>query len=74
MLGLPRIETEFEFVMVFCFGIRFAPYVFFFTRIYFQHIARPVDSRINIVFVHLFFHCRAITLQLLGIDLSNFKI
>ena len=54
MLGMPRIETEFEFEMVFCFGIRLAPYaVFFSTRIYLQHIARPVksDRPINIVFV-----------------------
>ena len=57
MLGMPRIEIEFEFAMVFCFGIRLAPYpfffFFFFTRIYLQHIARPVESDcpINIVFV-----------------------
>ena len=56
--GMPRIEIEFEFDMVFCFGIRWAPYaVFFSTRIYIQHIARPVESDrpINIVFVHLSF-------------------
>ena len=48
---MPRIETEFEFDMGFCFGIRFASYAvffffffFFFTRIYRQHIARPVES------------------------------
>ena len=54
MLGMPRIEIEFEFDMVFCFGIRLALYaVFFSTRIYLQHIARPVESDrpINIVFV-----------------------
>ena len=57
MLGMPRIEIEFEFDMVFCFGIRLALYAFFFsfffTRIYLQHIARPVESDrpINIVFV-----------------------
>ena len=44
LLGMPRIETAFEFDMVFCFGIRLAPdAVFFSTRIYFQHIA-PVKS------------------------------
>ena len=53
MLGMPSIETEFEFDMVFCFGIRLAPYAVFSTRIYPQHIARPVESDrpINIVFV-----------------------
>ena len=53
---MPRIEIEFEFDMVFCFGIHLAQYaVFFFTQIYLQHIARPVESDrpINIVFVHL---------------------
>ena len=29
MLGMPRIEIEFEFDMVFCFGIRLAPYAIF---------------------------------------------
>ena len=54
MLRMPRIEIEFEFDMVFCFGICLALYaVFCFTRIYRQHIARPVESDrpINIVFV-----------------------
>ena len=40
--------------MVLCFGIRLAPYaVFFTTRIYLDHIARPVenDRPIDIVFV-----------------------
>ena len=56
MLGMPRIEKEFEFDMVFCFGIRLAPNAFFSTRIYLQHIARPVESDrpINIVFVRPF--------------------
>ena len=37
---MPTIEIEFEFGMVFCFGIRLASYaVFFFTQIYLQHIA-----------------------------------
>ena len=51
MLGMPKIEKEFEFDMVFCFGIRLAPYAGFSTRIYLQHIARPVqsDRPINIV-------------------------
>ena len=30
--------------MVFCFGIRLAPYAVFSTRIYLQHIARHVES------------------------------
>ena len=30
MTGMPRIEIEFEFDMVFCFGIRLAPYAVFF--------------------------------------------
>ena len=30
VLGMPRIETEFEFHMVFCFGIHLAPYAVFF--------------------------------------------
>ena len=51
--GMPRIEIEFEFDMVFCFGIRLALYAVFLIRIYLQHIARPVetDLPINIVFV-----------------------
>ena len=35
--GVPKIEIEFEFDMVFCFGIRLTPYAVFccfFTRIY----------------------------------------
>ena len=44
MLGMPRIETEYEFDMVFCFSIHVAPYAVFSTRIYLQHIARPVES------------------------------
>ena len=53
VLGMTRTEIEFEFDMVFCVGIRLAPYVVFSTRIYLQHIARPVESDrpINIVFV-----------------------
>ena len=52
MLGMPRIEIEFAFDMVFCFGIRLAPYaVFFSTRIYRQHIARPVESARPIIIV-----------------------
>ena len=55
VLGMPRIEIEFEFDMVFCFGIRLTPYAVFSTRIYLQHIARPVESDrpLNIVFVRL---------------------
>ena len=57
MLGMPRIEIEFEFDMVFCFGIRLALCAVFSTRIYLQHIARLVESDrpINIVFVRPFF-------------------
>ena len=53
MTGMPRIKIEFEFDMVFCFSIRLAPYAVFSTRIYLQHIARPVESDrlIKIVFV-----------------------
>ena len=53
VLGMPRIEIEFEFDMVFCFGMRLVSYAVFSTRIYLQHIALPVESdrRINIVFV-----------------------
>ena len=53
MLGMPRTEIKFEFDMVFCFGIRLAPYAVFSTWIYLQHIAKPVESDrpINIVFV-----------------------
>ena len=53
VLGMPRIEIEFEFDMVFCFGIHLAPYADFSIRIYLQHIARPVESDrpINIVCV-----------------------
>ena len=55
VLGMPRTETEFEFDMVFCFGIRLAPHAVFSTRIYLQHIVRPVESDrpLNIVFVRL---------------------
>ena len=53
MLGMLRIEIEFEFDMVFCFAIRLAMYAVFSTRIYLQHIAHPVESDrpLNIVFV-----------------------
>ena len=44
VLGMPRIEIEFEFDVVFCFGIRLSPYAIFSTWIYRQHIARPVES------------------------------
>ena len=42
--GMPRTEIEFEFDMVFCFGIRLAPYNVCSARIYLQDIARPVES------------------------------
>ena len=55
MVGMPRTEIEFEFDMVFYFGIHLASNAVFFppTRIYIQHIARPVESDrpINNVFV-----------------------
>ena len=35
VLGRPRIEIEFEFDMVFCFGIRLAPYAVFFFFFFF---------------------------------------
>ena len=41
---MPRTEIEFESDMVFCVGIRLAPYAIFITRIYLQHIAQPVES------------------------------
>ena len=52
MLGMSRIEIEFEFDMVFCLAL-FVVVDFFFTRIHLQHIARPVqsDRPINIVFL-----------------------
>ena len=48
---MPRIETEFEFDMVVCFGISLAPYAVSIFHI--QHIARPVEIErpINTVFV-----------------------
>ena len=51
--GMPRTEIESEFDMVFCFGIRLAPYAVSSIRAYLQHIARPVESdrHIHIVFV-----------------------
>ena len=44
VLGMPRIEIDFEFHMVFCFGIRLTPNAVSSTRIYLQQIARPVES------------------------------
>ena len=57
VLGMPSTEVEFELDTVICFGKRFAPYAVFSTRIYPQHMARPVESDrpINIVFVCPFF-------------------
>ena len=57
MLGMPRIEIEFEFDMVFCSGISLAPYAVFSTLIHLQHITQPVESDhpFNIVFVRPFF-------------------
>ena len=51
MLGTPRIEIEFEFDMVFWFGIRLVPYAVFSTGIYLQHIARPVENDLPIIIV-----------------------
>ena len=44
--------------MVFLFGMHLAPYADFSTWIYFQNIARPVESDrpINFMFVRLLFH------------------
>ena len=39
--GMPRIEIEFEFDMVFCFGIRLAPYAVFFFFFFFFHSDLP---------------------------------
>ena len=86
-MGMPRIEIEFEFDMVFCLAlyavccfffffffcfvclfVLFSVCLFVFTRIYFQHIARPVESdrAINIVFVppsvHPFFRSQFMNL------------
>ena len=80
MTGKPRIEIEFEFDMVFCFGIRLAPYTVFSTQIYLQHIARPVESDrpINIVFfqpsVRPSFGSQFTNVEPLGKDLCNFKM
>ena len=49
MLGMPRIEIEFEFDMVFCFGIRFAPYAVF--PLGFTFNTLHLLKVINIVFV-----------------------
>ena len=53
MTGMPRTEIEFEFDMVFCFGIRLLC-CFFYSDLL-QRIARPVESDrpINILFVCL---------------------
>ena len=65
-MGMPRIEIEFEFDIVFCFGIPLAPYAVFSTRIYIQYIARPVESdrAINIVFVCPFFRSQFMNVEL----------
>ena len=34
VLGMPSIEIEFEFDMIFCFGMHLAAYAVFSTRIY----------------------------------------
>ena len=51
MLGMPRIEIEFEFNMDFCFGIIWHRILFFHSDL--QHIAQHIESDrlINIVFV-----------------------
>ena len=56
MLGMPRIEIEFEFDMVFWFGISLGLFAVFSTLIHLQLMAQPVESDrpINIVFVHPF--------------------
>ena len=46
--GMPGIETEFEFDILVCSGTSLAPYDVFFTRIYLQHIVRPVESERSI--------------------------
>ena len=69
------------FFFVFFFVCMLLLFFFFFTRIYLQHIARPVESDrpINIVIVRpsvlsSIYECMVITLQPLGIDVCNFKI
>ena len=57
-------QVSFHFDMGFCFGIHLAPYAVFSTRIYLQHIARPVksDRPINIVFVRPSVHSSVVSL------------
>ena len=64
MTGMPRIEIEFEFGVVFCFGVRLVPYAVFSTWIYLQYIAQPVESDhpINIVFVRPLDHFSVVKL------------
>ena len=53
-MGMPRIEVEFEFDMVFCFGLRLAPcavfffFFFFFFNNRFVQLIR-ITSNISIV-------------------------
>ena len=63
LLGMPRIEREFEFDLVFCFGIRLALYAVFFTGIYLQYIAQSVESDrpINIVFIRPSIHSSVVS-------------
>ena len=60
MTGMPRTEMEFEFDMVFRFGIRLAPYTVLSTRVYLQQIARLVESYRSI---HIVFVCSSVRLS-----------
>ena len=48
MLRMPRIEIELEFDMVFCFGIRLAPYAAFFSFFFsFSFLFFPLGFTFN---------------------------
>ena len=64
MVWKPIIEIEFEFDIVFCFDKHLAPCAVISTRIYLQHIARPVESDrpVNIMFVRPFVRSSVVSL------------
>ena len=53
---MPRIETEFEFDMVFCFGICLAPYAVFFTGIYLHFRLHGTRDRTKQTGIFVFFN------------------
>ena len=59
VLGLPRIDTAFEFDMVICFGIRLAPYYVFFksdlplTRFFFFQASMICNCNCSHQMIHL---------------------